>query len=200
MMGKYEEALPLHRKALGSSRQFLGDNHPVTLNSINNMGDLLQAMGRNEEALPYFREGLAGCRRLFGHEHPDTLTLTNNMGNFLNELGRHDGAADLLLEGEATARKVWTGDRTRWLGNYLAKLGEARTGQGAFAEAETTLLEAHGLIAAGFGDDHPGTTKTIKRIISLYESWHAAEPGKGYDAKAAEWRAKLPKEEMKEDE
>ena len=46
---------------------------------------------------------------------------------------------------------------------------------------------------AGFGDDHERTTKTIKRIVSLYESWHAAEPGKGYDAKAAEWRAKLPK-------
>ncbi len=30
-------------------------------------------------------------------------------------------------------------------------------------------------------------------VLSLYESWHAAEPGKGYDAKAAEWRAKLPK-------
>ena len=26
----------------------------------------------------------------------------------------------------------------------------------------------------------------------FYESWDAAEPGKGYDTKAAEWRAKLP--------
>ena len=28
----------------------------------------------------------------------------------------------------------------------------------------------------------------LERIIKLYESWDAAEPGKGYDAKAAEWR------------
>ena len=29
-------------------------------------------------------------------------------------------------------------------------------------------------------------------LIQLYDYWHVAEPGKGYDAKAAEWRAKLP--------
>ena len=47
--------------------------------------------------------------------------------------------------------------------------------------------------AAGFGDDKR-TTKTVERLITLYDSWHAAEPGKGYDANAAEWRAKLPEE------
>ena len=28
-------------------------------------------------------------------------------------------------------------------------------------------------------------------IIDLNEAWHAAKPDEGYDAKAAEWRAKL---------
>ena len=36
--------------------------------------------------------------------------------------------------------------------------------------------------------------KCIERLISLYSAWHAAEPEEGYDAKAAEWRAKLPQE------
>ena len=52
---------------------------------------------------------------------------------------------------------------------------------------------AEWLLAAGFEHDHE--RKLIKRVISLYESWHAAEPGKGYDAKAAEWRARLPEAE-----
>ena len=34
----------------------------------------------------------------------------------------------------------------------------------------------------------------MKRIMRLYEVRHAAEPGKGYDEQAAEWRAKLPAE------
>ena len=36
--------------------------------------------------------------------------------------------------------------------------------------------------------------ETIERLVDLYESWHAAEPGKGYDAKTTEWRAKLPEQ------
>lgn len=30
-----------------------------------------------------------------------------------------------------------------------------------------------------------------ERVVRLYELWDAAEPGKGYDTKAAEWRATL---------
>ncbi len=41
-------------------------------------------------------------------------------------------------------------------------------------------------------EEHPHTHESIKLLVDLYESWHAAEPGKGYDAKAAECRAKLP--------
>ena len=38
---------------------------------------------------------------------------------------------------------------------------------------------------------HDLTVLTIEQLIALYESWIAAEPGKGYAEKAAEWRAKL---------
>jgi hypothetical protein len=27
--------------------------------------------------------------------------------------------------------------------------------------------------------------------VDLYTAWHATQPGKGYDTKAAEWKAKL---------
>jgi hypothetical protein len=33
--------------------------------------------------------------------------------------------------------------------------------------------------------------EALERIVELYEAWDAAEAEKGYDAKAAEWRAKL---------
>ncbi len=70
---------------------------------------------------------------------------------------------------------------------------------GVFDEAETALLEAHGILESALDAEHERTIKVIKSLIDLYESWHAAEPGKGYDVKADEWRAKLPKEESKED-
>ena len=33
--------------------------------------------------------------------------------------------------------------------------------------------------------------KALERIVRLYETWNGAEPGKGYDAKATEWRGRL---------
>jgi hypothetical protein len=38
------------------------------------------------------------------------------------------------------------------------------------------------------GEDHPNTIAYISNMGSLLE---AAQPGKGYDAKAAEWKVKL---------
>ncbi len=76
----------------------------------------------------------------------------------------------------------------------MAKLGEAQGGVGKHATAEKTLLEAHGLLADGFGEGHERMVKCIRRLIDLYAAWHAAEPDASYDAKSAEWRAKLPPE------
>ena len=40
--------------------------------------------------------------------------------------------------------------------------------------------------------DTPATVARAERLIELYEAWHTAEPDKGHDATAAEWKAKLP--------
>ena len=37
--------------------------------------------------------------------------------------------------------------------------------------------------------------KARDRVLRLYAAWHAAEPGKGHDAKGAAWKAKLEVEE-----
>ena len=35
--------------------------------------------------------------------------------------------------------------------------------------------------------------EALERLVELYTAWHAAEPDKGYDAKAVEWQQKLDK-------
>ena len=55
-MGRLDDAEPLFREALDAFRATLGDRHPHTLASINNMGQLLQNMGRLDDAEPLLRE------------------------------------------------------------------------------------------------------------------------------------------------
>ncbi len=79
-------------------------------------------------------------------------------------------------------------------------LGHARTliALERFEQAEAELLETHPMFEdSGVPIRIPEnfrkhTRKLAEAFVDLYEAWHAAEPDAGYDAKAAEWRAKLP--------
>ncbi len=64
-----------------------------------------------------------------------------------------------------------------------------------FAKAEPLLLAMHEQIVESSDESRSQTQASIERLVKFYESWDAAEPGKGYDAKAAAWRAKLPLDE-----
>jgi tetratricopeptide (TPR) repeat protein len=68
-------------------------------------------------------------------------------------------------------------------------LGVALLGQRAYAEAEAALLQCHeGYVELHVASRWPRQTR--RHLARLYEEWDAAEPGKGYAAKAAEWRDK----------
>ena len=47
--GKYDEALVYCKEALETSRAILGNTHPDTLVSINNIGAVLKAQGTEEK-------------------------------------------------------------------------------------------------------------------------------------------------------
>jgi non-specific serine/threonine protein kinase/serine/threonine-protein kinase len=196
--GNLAEAEPYLREALEKRRRVLGEEHASTLISINNMGGLLLAQGRLQDAEPFYREALDKRRRVLGLEHPDTLAVTGDLGRVLQQQGKHQEALDLLAPAEPAARKAFTGGNARRLAGFLTTLGRARVGVGydaeRFALAEANLLEAHPiyLAAKDRGPTHKDTLECVQALVDLYTAWHAAEPGKVYDAKAAEWKAKLP--------
>jgi hypothetical protein len=113
----------------------------------------------------------------------------------LVEVGKVEEAERLARE--AVDRGKANLGETHWfVGNFLGKHGLALARLGRYGEAEEVLLEGHDILAAQLGDDHEQTRRVVAYLADLYDARHAAEPGKGYDAKAAEWRAKLPKEEV----
>ena len=71
--GQIHAAVPLYCEALSASRATLGDRHPHTLISINNLASLLQAQGNLAAAEPLCREALSARRESLGDRHPDTL-------------------------------------------------------------------------------------------------------------------------------
>ena len=195
--GKLTEAEPFFRDALEKRRRVLGGEHPDTLIAISNMGFLLQAQGKLTAAEPFCLEALEKRRRVLGDEHPHTLFSINNTGRLFNAQGKHSEAIAMFAPLEPVARKVFTGGNARRLADFLAVLGRGRMGVGFDAEsftlAESNLLEAHTiyLVAKDRGPAHADTLACIQGLVDLYSAWDVANPGNGYDTKAAEWRANL---------
>jgi serine/threonine protein kinase/Tfp pilus assembly protein PilF len=195
--GRLAEAEPYLREALEKRRRTLGEEHPDTLVSIGNMGSLLRDQGRLAEAEPFHSEALEKRRRTLGEEHPDTLGSASLMVRLKLDQDQFREALDLVAPYEPAARKAFTGGNAPRLADFLTAFGRARAGVGfdaeRFALAEANLLEAHPiyLAAKDRGPTHKDTLECVRALVDLYTAWNAAEPGKGYDARAAEWKSTL---------
>ena len=187
-MGRLDESEKYMREAVEARRRVNGDDHPATAGTLNNLGLLLLAQGRMDEAESTFRDVLERRRQVLGDSHPDTHISLQNLAMLLMRADRFAEAEQLLRECHALRVKALPASDAR-IAETMSRLGAAVAEQGRFAEAESMLLEAYEklqpLAAAKMRSDAAG------RITDLYEAWDRAEPGKGYDAKAAEWEGKL---------
>ena len=87
-----------------------------------------------------------------------------------------------------------------WLiANARSILGECLTKLARFTEAEPLLIDSAHALQGNSKASEDRTTEAIQRVVDLYEAWNTAEPGVGYDARAAEWRARLPVEAVGSD-
>ncbi len=168
----------------------LGEEHPETLASINNMGLLLRAQGKLAEAEPYWREALEKSRRVLGEEHPHTLTSINNMGVLLLNQRRLAEAEPYSREAMEKARRLLGTEHPDAL-VLLHNLISLLMMLDRFADAAPWAEECIKGNTNRFGPAHKYTRRAIAQAVTLYEAWDKAEPGKGYDAKAAEWKARL---------
>ncbi|MBX3406615.1 MAG: serine/threonine protein kinase [Phycisphaeraceae bacterium] len=202
--GKLAEAEPFLREGLEKHRRVLGADHPSTLTSIGSMAGLLHAQDKPEEAEPYWREAMEGSRRVLGADHPHTLVYISNTGSVLLQRGRPRDALDLLAPVEAASRRAFSDGHPLHLAAYLTALGGARAALGhnadALSLAESNLLEAHPIFVRTQGSGHKDTRTCVRRLVDLYTAWHAADPGKGYDAKAKEWEERLELPAAKDEE
>ena len=104
--GKLSEAEPLFRDALRCRRETLGDTHPDTLSSMNNLAWFLHTLpGRAAEAVALAREAVRGCKATFGAAHGKTLNVLDTLAAALEADGCAEEAAG-VRERIATAEST----------------------------------------------------------------------------------------------
>ncbi len=193
-LGLYDAAMPLQASALETRRRVLGEEHPDTLASINDMGLLLQAQGKLLEAEPYIREALEKRRRVLGEEHPDTLESINNAGNLLEAQGRLSDAEPYYRQSLEKSRSVLGEEHLDTLIS-ISNMGGLLRAQGRLAEAEPYVRDALEKMRRVLGEEHPNTLIAINNMGGLLRRQGNLTEAEPYYREALEKRRRVMGEE-----
>jgi tetratricopeptide (TPR) repeat protein len=156
-------ALPLLRRALESSEWVLGQEHPQTLRSLNNLAGCLRALGDAGGALPLLRRALEISERVLGPEHPHTLMSLNNLAGCLYSLGDAAGALPLYRRALESSERVLGKENPQTL-RILNNLARCLAAVGDMAGALPLFrgaLEFHELVV---GKEDPQTLYILNNL------------------------------------
>ncbi len=164
----------------------LGQEHPNTLTTINDLARLYQSTGRYAEADPLYVKVLEVRRRMMRAQDPDTLASLASLGGLRIQQQRYADAEPLLSEA-VTGYQETTSDS--WAPyNSQSLLGASMAGQKKYAEAEPLLLSGYqGMLqreATIPASERLQLERAGQWIVQLYQEW-------GKPEQAAEWRDKL---------
>jgi eukaryotic-like serine/threonine-protein kinase len=189
--GRPAEAEPLFREHLEICRQRFPTDHPCVGQGLNNLATVLQEQGKLAEAEPLQREGLAMRRKALPAGHADIAQSLKNLAVLLREEGKFAEAEPLAREALGIRRKALPAGHPDVAGS-LQNLGSVLKDLRKFAEGEAALLEAERILITAQALPPATHDQCVEALVRLYSAWNKAEPGKGYDAKAEQWKAKLP--------
>ena len=165
-LGLYDEAEPQQVAAVRIFRRVLGEQHPTTLSSTNNLANTLVSGLRIAEAEGPHRRTLEIRRRVLGEEHPDTLDSMNNLGLALRGQRKFAEANTLLRRTVQVRRRVLGEEHPDTLAS-MGNLALLLWDQQEFAEAERLYREIVASEGRVLGEEHPETLRWMNHLGQL---------------------------------
>jgi RNA polymerase sigma factor (sigma-70 family) len=162
------QAIAVGEPLTADLEQWLGPEHPDTLNSQNSLAAAYLAAGRPADAIPLFERTLAGRQRLLGPDHPDTLTSQNNLAAAYQDAGRPAEAIPLFDQPLAVRERLLGGGHPSTLTSQ-GNLARAYQDGGRAAEAIPLLERALVGRERVLGPDHPDTRTARMNLARAYQ-------------------------------
>jgi tetratricopeptide (TPR) repeat protein len=188
--GDYARSQPLFEEALALRRRLLGEDHPDTAISSNNLALSLQSQGKHAEAEEYYRKSLALRRRLLGEDHPFTATGYENLALNRRDRGQYAEAEEGCRKALDLRRKLLGEehlDTALGYNNLALTLDE----QAKYPEAEDGYRKALALFRKLAGEGDPRTITAYSNLaVNLDAQGRYAEAEEGC-RKALDLRRRL---------
>ena len=166
------------RDASGFLAENLGEDHPDTATSYNNIAYNLDAQGRYGEAEPLYQKALEISKRELGEDHPDTAMSYNNVAYNLNAQGRYDEAEPLFRKALEIRKRVLGEDHPDTATSYN-NVASNLDDQGRYGEAEPLYRKALEIRKRMLGEDHPNTASSYNNVatnLNAQGRYDEAEP------------------------
>jgi tetratricopeptide (TPR) repeat protein len=158
----------LHR-AFADRQRVLGEDHPDTLASRNNLGGAYRSAGDLGRAIPLAEQTLADCVRLLGEDHPSTLASGNNLAYAYASAGDLGRAVPLYEQALADRQRVLGEDHPDTLISRNSLAG-AYESAGDLGRAIPLYEQALAGSVRVLGEDHPDTLTSRGNLASAYRS------------------------------
>jgi tetratricopeptide (TPR) repeat protein len=161
--GQYNVACRRYEGVLQTREDILGQRHPDTLASMNNLALLLRRLGRYDEAETMHRQALQIQEEVLGQKDPETLMSMNNLAIALRIQGRYDEAETMHRQALQIQEEV-LGQRHPETLISMNTLAIALRIQGRYDEAETMHRQALQIQEEVLGQKHPDTLMSMNNL------------------------------------
>jgi tetratricopeptide (TPR) repeat protein len=162
-LGLWREARSAIERALAMRRQRLGQDHPETLESCQDLAMSYQDGGRLDLALPILEDTLSRRRATLGDEHADTLESLNDLAVAYWEAGRPTEAIPLFEQALPSIKARLGPDHPDTL-TIMDNLAVAYTAAGRPDRAIPLHQSALAGFRARLGNDHPATLVAMNNL------------------------------------
>ncbi len=155
-IAEYGKARELYRKALEISERVLGEEHPDTAASYNNLAGVHARQGEYGKAERLYEKAIEIRERVLGEEHPDTAASYNNLAYVYASQGEY-GKAERLYEKALGISERVLGEEHPFTAASYNNLAGVHARQGEYGKAERLYEKSLGIHESVLGEGHPST-------------------------------------------
>ena len=167
--GRLSEAIALLEQVLTDCVRVLGEDHPDTLASRNNLAGAYESAGRLNEAITLYEQVLPDSIRILGEDHPITLASRNNLATTYRSAGRLTEAITLFEQVLTDSIRILGEDHPNTL-TIRNNLAGAYRAAGRLTEAITLFEQVLPDSIRILGEDHPNTLGSRNNLATTYRS------------------------------
>ncbi|MDR3636353.1 MAG: CHAT domain-containing protein [Isosphaeraceae bacterium] len=175
---QYVEAEGHYKRAMAIWERYVGPEHHLVAQCLNNLAVLYFEQGRYAEAEPLYRRNLAIEEKALGPGHPDFATGLNNLALFYTAQARYADAEPLYRRALAIYERA-LGPEHRDVARSLNNLAKLKEEVGRYSEAEPLYKRALAIRERALGPGHQDVANSLNFLASMYEAqgrYKEAEP------------------------